>query len=508
MTEVQQSKYIFECEGISKAFGGTQALDNVQLKVDRGEVHALLGENGAGKSTLMKIILGLYRADTGSMIFEGKPYNVRGPAEAIKCGISMIHQELNPEPHLSVSESIFLNREDTYWNTPFLNKKETDRKAAEILKNFNFNVNPRILMEDLTLAQMQMIEIIKAVSCNTRLIIMDEPTSSLDSEETDRLFETIRGLKAQGVSIIYISHRIEEIFEICDSVSVFRDGKYVDTSLVQGVTKDELISKMVGRTVKSVFPKIDCPIGDSVFRIEGLSGRGFTDISFTVHVGEILGFSGLVGSGRSETMRGIFGLDPISSGKIYLEGRELIIKKPSDAIRNGICMVNEDRKIFGLCLSRSLRENISLPNLPVKQRRILLNQKREIIETKEAAKKLTIKAASIESEAFSLSGGNQQKVVLAKWLMATPKVLILDEPTRGVDVGAKSEIHSLMCQFAADGMAIIMISSELPEVMGMSDRIIIFHEGRINGEVLRKDILSGEVTQEVILAKEFGQLGE
>jgi ribose transport system ATP-binding protein/inositol transport system ATP-binding protein len=505
MTEVQQSKYIFECEGISKAFGGTQALDNVQLRVDRGEVHALLGENGAGKSTLMKIILGLYRADRGSMIFEGKPYNVRGPAEAIKCGISMIHQELNPEPHLSVSESIFLNREDTYWNTPFLNKKETDRKAAEILKNFNFNINPKILMEDLTLAQMQMIEIIKAVSCNTRLIIMDEPTSSLDSEETDRLFETIRGLKAQGVSIIYISHRIEEIFEICDSVSVFRDGKYVDTSLVKGVTKDELISKMVGRTVKSVFPKIDCPIGDPVFRIEGFSGRGFTDISFTVHAGEILGFSGLVGSGRSETMRGIFGLDPISSGKIYLEGRGITIKNPSDAIKHGICMVNEDRKLFGLCLSRSLRENISLPNLPVKQRRLLLNQKREIMETKEAAKRLTVKAASIESEAFSLSGGNQQKVVLAKWLMATPKVLILDEPTRGVDVGAKSEIHSLMCQFAAEGMAIIMISSELPEVMGMSDRIIIFHEGKINGEVLRKDILSGDVTQEVILAKEFGQ---
>jgi ribose transport system ATP-binding protein/inositol transport system ATP-binding protein len=505
MAEVQRSTYIFECDGISKAFGGTQALDNVQLRVTRGEVHALLGENGAGKSTLMKIILGLYRADTGSMTFEGKPYNVRGPAEAIKCGISMIHQELNPEPHLSVSESIFLNREDTYWNTPFLNKKETDRKAAEILKNFNFNVNPRILMEDLTLAQMQMIEIIKAVSCNTRLIIMDEPTSSLDSEETDRLFETIRGLKTQDVSIIYISHRIEEIFEICDSVSVFRDGKYVDTSPVKGVTKDELISKMVGRTVKSVFPKIDCPIGDPVLRIEGLSGKGFTDISFTVHAGEILGFSGLVGSGRSETMRGIFGIDPVSGGRIYLEGREITIKKPSDAIKSGICMVNEDRKLFGLCLSRSLRENISLPNLPVRQRGMLLNQKREVIETKDAAKQLTVKAASIESEAFSLSGGNQQKVVLAKWLMATPKVLILDEPTRGVDVGAKSEIHSLMCQFAADGMAIIMISSELPEVMGMSDRIIIFHEGKTNGEVLRKDILSGEVTQEVILAKEFGQ---
>ncbi|MFP3041126.1 sugar ABC transporter ATP-binding protein [Treponema primitia] len=503
--EVQQSNCIFECQSISKAFGGTQALEDVRLKVDKGEVHALLGENGAGKSTLMKIIIGLYKADMGVMTFEGKPYSARGPAEAISCGISMIHQELNPEPYLSVAESIFLNREDTYWKTGFLNKKETDKKAVSILESFNFNINPRMLMEDLTLAQMQMIEIIKAVSCNTRLIIMDEPTSSLDSEETDRLFQTIRNLKAQGVSVIYISHRMEEIFEICDRVTVFRDGKYVDTSFVKDVTKDELISKMVGRTLKNVFPKVECPIGDAVFKVEGLSGKGFRDISFTVHAGEILGFSGLVGSGRSETMRGIFGLDPVTKGKLYLDGKEIIIRKPTDAIRSGICMVNEDRKLFGLCLSRSLRENISLPNLENKQRKIFINKKRETNETREAAKSLTVKAASMESEAYSLSGGNQQKVVLAKWIMAKPKVLILDEPTRGVDVGAKSEIHALMSQFAAEGMAIIMISSELPEVMGMSDRIIIFHEGSTNGEVARKDILSGAVTQEVILAKEFGQ---
>ena len=500
-----QSNYILECESVSKAFGGIQALDNVQLKVEKGEVHALLGENGAGKSTLMKIIVGLYRADSGNISFEGKPYHARGPAEAIKHGISMIHQELNPEPHMSIAESIFLNREDTFGRTSFLNKAETNRKADEILKSFDFQVSYKMLMETLTLAQVQMIEIIKAVSCNARLIIMDEPTSSLDSEETDRLFRTIRDLKKNGVSIIYISHRMEEIFEICDKVSLFRDGKYIDTRPIGEVTRDELISKMVGRTVKNVFPKVDCEMGDEVFRVEGLCGKGFTNISFSVRAGEILGISGLVGSGRSETMRAIFGLDPLTQGEIFLEGKRIVIKNPEEAIEMGICMVNEDRKTFGLCLTRSLRENISLPNLRKKQKRLLINKKREIRETTETSKILTVKTASIESDAYSLSGGNQQKVVLAKWIMAKPRVLILDEPTRGVDVGAKSEIHALMCRFAAEGMAIVMVSSELPEIMGMSDRVIIFHEGEINGEVFRKDILSGEVTQETILAKEFGQ---
>jgi ribose transport system ATP-binding protein/inositol transport system ATP-binding protein len=334
---------------------------------------------------------------------------------------------------------------------------------------------------------------------------MDEPTSSLDSEETDRLFRTIRDLKAKGVSIVYISHRMEEIFEICDKVSIFRDGRYVETRSLKEVTKDDLISKMVGRTVRNVFPKVDCLIGKPVLEARGISGKGFKDVSFTVHAGEILGFSGLVGSGRSETMRGIFGLETLTEGKIFLEGREVTIKNSATAIDKGICMVNEDRKLFGLCLNRSLRENISLPNLPVRQKGVLINQKRELSETKNAARTLTVKAASIETEAYALSGGNQQKVVLAKWILANPKVLILDEPTRGVDVGAKSEIHALMCQFAAKGMAILMISSELPEVMGMSDRIIIFHEGRTNDEVKREDILSGKVTQEVILQKEFGQ---
>lgn len=500
-----ENEYILECEGISKAFGGTQALSNVQLHIKPGEVHALLGENGAGKSTLMKIIIGLYKADSGSIVFGGKPYSARGPADAMAAGISMIHQELNPEPYLTIAESIFLNREDVKKGIPFLDKKKTNARAEQILKQFEFPKSAKTMMEDLTLAQVQMVEIIKAVSCDARVIIMDEPTSSLDSEETEHLFSTIRDLKEKGVAIIYISHRMEEIFEICDRVSVFRDGQYVGSRSMEGVTTKELISMMVGRTVDNVFPKQSCPIGDVVFRVEELSGNGFEDISFEVHAGEILGISGLVGSGRSETMRAIFGLDPLTGGKMYLEGKEIEIKNPKDAIAKGIAMVNEDRKTYGLCLFRSLRENISLPNLPRHQKKFFLNQKREKKEVQEVSKKLTVKAAGIEADAYSLSGGNQQKVVLSKWIMANPKVLILDEPTRGVDVGAKSEIHTLMCQFAAQGMAIIMISSELPEVMGMSDRILIYHEGKLNGEVAREEILGGGITQEAILAKEFGQ---
>lgn len=497
------SEYILNCEGISKAFGGTQALKDVQLHVKAGEVHALLGENGAGKSTLMKCVIGLIKQDAGTMEFEGKPYQVSGPVDALKSGISMIHQELNPEPHLTVAESIFLKREST--KGIFLDKKTQNRECQEILDKFNVPYTATTKMKELTLAQVQMVEIIKAVSCNSRLIIMDEPTSSLDSTETDRLFGVIKELKAKGVAIIYISHRMEEIFEICDSVSVFRNGTYVNTRSLDGVTRDELISMMVGRDVKSVFPKVDCEIGDVVFKVDKLCGKGFHDISFEVHAGEILGISGLVGSGRSETMRAIFGLDPLESGTMYLDGKEITNKSPRSAIKKGICMVNEDRKNYGLCLLRSIRENISLPNLPEKQKGLLINQKREKKECAEAASKLTVKAASLEHNGFSLSGGNQQKVVLAKWIMANPKVLILDEPTRGVDVGAKSDIHTLMCEFAAKGMAIIMISSELPEVMGMSDRILVYHEGTINGIVDRSEIMANNITQKELLEMAFAQ---
>ncbi len=503
MKVLGNSEYILNCEGISKAFGGTQALKDVQLHVKRGEVHALLGENGAGKSTLMKCVIGLIKQDSGKMDFEGKPYQANGPIDALNNGISMIHQELNPEPYLTVAESIFLKRENT--KGIFLDKKAQNERCREVLNKFNVPYTATTKMKELTLAQVQMVEIIKAVSCDSRLIIMDEPTSSLDSTETEQLFSVIRDLKSKGVAIIYISHRMEEIFEICDRVSVFRNGTYVDTRSMEGVTRDELISMMVGRDVKSVFPKVDCKIGETVFKVENISGNGFHDISFEVHAGEILGIAGLVGSGRSETMRAIFGLDPLESGKMYLDGKEITNKNPRSAIKKGICMVNEDRKNYGLCLLRSIRENISLPNLPARQRGLLINQKREKQECRDAAEKLTVKAASIEHNGFSLSGGNQQKVVLAKWILANPKVLILDEPTRGVDVGAKSDIHTLMCEFAAKGMAIIMISSELPEVMGMSDRILVYHEGRISGTIMRKEILDNNITQKDILAMEFAQ---
>ena len=501
-TAAGKNDYILECQGLSKSFGGTKALQNVELHIRRGEVHALVGENGAGKSTLMKTIIGLYKADSGTMSFEGKPYNVSGPAEAIRKGITMIHQELNPEPHLTVAENIFLHNEDV--KGFFLNKKETNRKAREILKEFNFDISSTRLVDDLTLAQAQMIEIIKAVSVNAKMVIMDEPTSSLDNEETEQLFKTIRSLKERGVSVVYISHRMEEIFDICDTVSVFRDGQFIDCKSISEVTPQSLISMMVGREIQNVFSKTDCEIGETVLKVEGLTGKGFQDISFEVHQGEILGFTGLAGAGRSETMRAIFGLDSFVSRKIYMEGKEISNKNPRQAINHGIAMVNEDRRQYGLCLYRSVNENISLPNLWVKQKGLFLNKKREVVENRQIAEMLTVKAASLDEEAIALSGGNQQKVVIAKWLMSNPKVLILDEPTRGVDVGAKSEIHALMCEFAKKGLAVIMISSELPEVMAMSDRLIVYHEGRITGEFRKDEIRSGDVTQEVVLSKEFG----
>ena len=498
----QTRDYILECKGISKAFGGTQALKDVQLHVRPGEVHALLGENGAGKSTLMKIVIGLYHQDSGTMVFDGKPYQARGPVDAINSGISMIHQELNPEPHLTIAESIFLKREDH--TGIFLNKRKQNERTQKILDDFGFPYPADTLIRNLKLADVQMVEIIRVVSTNAKMIIMDEPTSSLDEQETQHLFRVIRDLKAKGVAIIYISHRMAEIYEICDSVSVFRDGEFIGTSALKDVTNDDLIAMMVGRRVKNQFPKVECPIGDVVFKAEHLSGDGFEDISFEVHAGEILGFSGLVGSGRSETMRAIFGMDPIKSGTMYLNGQVFNRKNPGDSIRQGVCMVNEDRKGFGLCLHRSIRENTSLPSLPERQKGLLINQSREKKEVEEVSKTLLLKAASIEHTAYSLSGGNQQKVVIAKWVMAAPKLMIMDEPTRGVDVGAKAEIYSLMSRFAAEGMAIIMVSSELPEIMGMSDRVLVYHEGRISGEYSRKDIVSGEVTQEVILSSAFG----
>lgn len=502
---MEENEYQLEAIGVSKAFQGTKALKNVELHVKKGEVLALLGENGAGKSTLMKIIMGLCKADEGEIFFDGKSVNIINPSQALDIGISMIHQELNPIPHMSIAENIFIHREPTLKGGTFVDGKKLNRDTKVILEKFEMKLDPKREMATLTVAQMQMIEIIKAVTFNAKLVIMDEPTSSLDSGETERLFKTIRDLKSDGIAVIYISHRMEELFEIADRVSVFRDGEYIGTKEMSEVTRDSLITMMVGRKLDSIYPKTDVNIGDTVFEVKNFNKKGvFYDVNFSVKAGEIVGFSGLVGAGRSEIMRAVFGLDKKDSGEVYYKGKNLKINSPRDAINMGIAMVTEDRKDTGLVLIRSIKENISLPNLRQKQKGLFLSKKKENIGISEVMQKLTVKSAGLESPAMSLSGGNQQKVVLAKWIMSTPKVLILDEPTRGIDVGAKAEIHKLMCDFAAEGMAIILISSELPEVMGMSDRILVVHEGRINGEFLRKDIVRGEITQEVILNKAFG----
>ncbi len=500
-----KSEFLLEMKGITKQFPGTLALDDVQLQVRSGEVHALMGENGAGKSTLMKITAGQFKADKGEIIFDGKSVSFENPAEAIEAGVSMIYQELNPILHMTIAENIFLHREPMWMGKLLVDRSKMNHEAADILKKYGMNISPRTKMIDLTIAQMQMIEIIKAVTFNAKMVIMDEPTSSLDSDETENLFRTIAELKARGISIIYISHRMEEITRICDRVTIFRDGKYIGTREVAEINRPTLIKMMVGRELSDVFDKAFVEPGEVVLKVDKLTRKGvFHDISFEVRAGEILGFSGLVGAGRSEIMKSIFGLDPYDSGEITWLGQTLFIRNTAQAIDHGIAMVTEDRKKYGLVLCRSLYENIGLPNLKKQQRRLIINHRSNNMKISEYAKKLSVKAPSLSVEAVSLSGGNQQKVILAKWIMAAPKLLILDEPTRGIDIGAKHEIYKLMCQFAAEGMAIIMISSEMEEVIGMSDRIIVVHEGRTNGEFHRSELREGTNSQEMILSKALG----
>ncbi len=500
-----ESENLLAMEGITKSFPGTLALNEVQLQVRRGEIHALMGENGAGKSTLMKIAAGLLKADGGEIWFDGKKVCFNNPAEAINAGVSMIHQELNPVLNMTIAENIFLHREPTKMGKLLIDKKEMNARAADILKKYGLDLNPRTKMMNLTIAQMQMIEIIKAVTFNARLVIMDEPTSSLDSDETENLFRTIAELKGKGISIVYISHRMEEITRICDRVTVFRDGCYIDTCDIEKIDRNILIRMMVGRELSDIYDKTPVEPGEPVIKVDRLSRKGvFQDVSFEVRVGEIVGFAGLVGAGRSEIMKAIFGLDPIDSGEIIWLGKPLQIKNTSQAIENGIAMVTEDRKKFGLVLCRSILENISLPNLKKQQRGLLINHHAQNARIAEMASRLSIKAPNLKVEARSLSGGNQQKVILAKWLMASPKLMIFDEPTRGIDIGAKNEIYKLMCQFAAKGMAIILVSSEMEEVIGMSDRILVVHEGRIKGEFLREDLQNTSKAQELILSKAMG----
>lgn len=486
---------LLEMKGICKSFPGVKVLDQVELIVRPGELVALMGENGAGKSTLMKILGGIYTKDSGSITVKGQPVPEMTTKLAAELGIGIIHQELNLISHLSVAENIFLGREFTYGKTKLVNWKKLRQEAKVYLDKLGIQVDPDTRVGDLSVGQQQMIEIAKALSLQADILVLDEPTAALTNREIDALFEVIFSLKNKGVGMIYISHRMEEIFQVSDRITVLRDGQYVGTKVTAETNMDELVKMMVGREITDRFPKVKVSLGEEKLRVDHLSVKGkLTDISFAVKAGEILGFAGLMGAGRSEVAKAIFGLERLEAGSIKVEGRSVAINKPKDAIAAGIAFVTEDRKEEGLVLSLSVRENIALPNLSSLSSFGVLHKQKEVQLARETIDKLVVKTHSSEQRVGSLSGGNQQKVVIGKWLATAPKILILDEPTRGVDIGAKKEIYDLMNRLAQEGVAIIMISSELPEVLGMSDRIIVMHEGKITGEFSRE-----EATQESIM---------
>jgi ribose transport system ATP-binding protein len=489
-----------EMRDIRKVFPGVIALDQVSLAVSKGEVHILLGENGAGKSTLMKILSGAYEKDSGQIFVNGAETEIRNPKHARDLGISIIYQELNLVPHLSAAENIFLGREPS--SIPGLvDHRQMYAKSAEILRGLGVDFDPRSLIKELSIAEQQMVEIAKAVSLDASIIIMDEPTSALTEKEIRELFARIRKLKAAGVSIIYISHRMEELFEIGDRVTVLRDGRLVGTRQIREVGKSELIRMMVNRELTQQFPKVAAPKGEEVLRTRGLTREGaIHDVSLTLHEGEVLGIAGLLGSGRSELARVIFGLDKADAGEIYIKGRETKISSPRQAINLGIGFLTEDRKTQGLVLPLSTGENICLPSVERFSKMGIVSAREEKQAAEKYLKDLRIKATGIAQKVMFLSGGNQQKVVLSKWLCCRGKILIFDEPTRGIDVGSKAEIYQLMNELTAAGAAIIMISSDLPEVLGMSDRILVMHKGRINGEFSAAD-----ATQERILHCALGE---
>ncbi|MDH7482975.1 MAG: sugar ABC transporter ATP-binding protein [Armatimonadota bacterium] len=488
-------KLALEMRGITKTYPGVKALDNVDFEVAKGEVHALVGENGAGKSTLMKILAGAQPMDSGEIRINGEVVHITSPQKAMDLGISIIYQEFNLVPYLNAAENIFLGREPKGILPGFVDFKTMYAEAQRVIDSLGVKLDVRTPVNRLSVAQQQMVEVAKATSRNASIIAMDEPSATLTEHELQNLFELIRSLKSKGVSIIYISHRLEEIFQIADRVTVLRDGKLVGTKPVSEIDRDEIIRMMVGRELKEKIPKESVEFGPPALTIKGLSRKGILhDISFTVHKGEVLGIAGLVGAGRTELARAIFGADPIDTGEIWLNGTRVDIRSPRDAIQLGIGLVTEDRKELGLILGMVVRENISLANLDSLTRFGFVNRREERKAALKFVEDLMIKTPSIEQQVQNLSGGTQQKVVLAKWLFTRSKVLIFDEPTRGIDVGSKVEIYQLMNQLAANGTAIIMISSELPEILGMSDRIIVMHEGRIAGEFSRE-----EATQEKIM---------
>jgi len=488
------SAELLRLEGITKTFPGTVALDDVSFSVNRPEIHAVVGENGAGKSTLMNVISGNLQPDKGEIYFEGQKVKIRSPRDAQNLGISIVHQELALCPHLTVAENIYIGRLPQTAGK-MVDYDRLNRMSQEVLSLFDrVNIKPTDRVADLNVAQQQIVEIAKAITLNCKLLILDEPTSALSEADAAVLFKIIKDLKAKGISILYISHRLREIFELADRITILRDGKYIATLNAAETNPDQVVSLMVGREIKEMYPPKSSKIGREIFRVENISSEKVYDVSFALHEGEILGFAGLVGAGRTELAQTICGILPRRSGEIYLEGKSLEIKSFEDAIKNRIGYVTEDRKQFGLFLRLPVAYNVSAIHLKYDGSGLLIDRQEERNLTREFVKRLNIKATSYLQLVMSLSGGNQQKVMIAKWLAINPKILILDEPTRGIDVGAKAEIHNLLRELAQNGIGIILISSEMPEIIGMCDRVLVMREGRITGE------LSGhQITEENIM---------
>ena len=486
------AEYLLEMKDIHKKFPGVYALRGVSLQLRSGEVHALLGENGAGKSTLIKVLGGIYEKDQGEIWIDGREVKIDSVHEAREAGVSIIHQELVLVPYLSVAENIFLGREIKKGR--FIDRPAMIRETRKALDEFGLDLDPEAMVADLNIAQQQMVEIVKAVSTNARIIVMDEPTSSLSDKEVDALFVNMRKLKERGIGIIYISHRMSELGQIADRVTVLRDGQYIATKVVAETTNDELVALMVGRTLENYYTRTFNDCDEVVLEVSHLTTDKIHDVSFTLRKGEILGFAGLVGAGRSETMQAIFGLDKVISGSVKLMGKELAGSKPDQILLSGISLVPEDRKNEGIFPSMSISFNMSLKVLADFIRGIHVDTAKETEIVNEYFQALSVKAPDIQTNIGSLSGGNQQKVIIGSWLASKPKVLIMDEPTRGIDVGSKSEIYEIMNDLAKSGVSIIMVSSELPEILNMSDRVMVMCGGDITGELDRT-----EATQEKIM---------
>lgn len=490
-------KPFVELIGVSKSFPGVRALSNITLNIYPGQVHALLGENGAGKSTLIKIISGVYMRDEGIMKVNGKEVNFSNTRQSLKEGISIIHQELSVIPDLTVAENIYLGREPKIGRTGLIDKNKMFNDTTELLESMGININPKAIIRNLKNAEKQMVEIARAVSQNSSLVIMDEPTSSLSEKEVEALFKVIEKLKRENVAIIYISHRLKEITRICDVVTILRDGELVKTVRVDEIDESQMIELMVGREITQFYCKSEIPsTGEIVFEIKNFTRKGvFEEISFSLKRGEILGIAGLVGAGRTEVMRAIFGADKVDSGECIYNGKTVRFTSPQQAIEAGIGFVPEDRRNQGLLLSKSVKENTTLASLFVNSNKGFIDFNWENNISKEYIKKLRTKTPSENTPAKNLSGGNQQKVVLAKWLAAKSKILIMDEPTRGIDVNAKSEIYALMKEYVEAGGSIIMVSSELPEILGVSDRIMVMREGRVSGFLDSKEATEKKIMQ-------------